>query len=130
MEAGTYTFEVATMPCQVAAGDFLKWQFEFKVAGSQDKPFKMGFFDNQMGELLSALGFKQIEEGVFDWDSTDAYGKSFKAELFYEEDRNGKINEYTKKIQTYRKLRSFEAVLTPAMRKKNEPKPQDIAWEE
>ena len=122
---GNYTFKISAYPSQVSAGQYLKWQFEFALEG-YEKPIKMSFFDNQMGDLLRAVGCKEIKRGVFDWETEKVYGKSFNADLFFEEDRNGKINDKTGKVQTYRKLKNF----TPAGEQKEEvPNPEDLQWE-
>lgn len=135
MEAGKYHFEVVAMPVQVAAGDFLKWQFEFRVVGSNDKPIKMSYFDNQVGELLRAVGCKEVEPEIFDWEPEQVYGRLFEAELFYEEDAKGKINEYTKKVQTYRKLRNYASLNAPVKTAASAPAgkvtyPKNIPWED
>lgn len=36
-----------------------------------------GFMGNMMGPLLKVLGAKEVEEGVFDWETTEFEGKTF-----------------------------------------------------
>ena len=122
---GTYTFKIAAYPTQVSAGQYLKWQFEFRLDG-QEKPIKMSFFDNQLGELLKALGCKEVKRCVFDWDVKEVYGLTFDADLYFEEDRQGKLNDKTGKVQTYRKLKNFK----PSGKQAEVTNPSDIAWEE
>jgi hypothetical protein len=110
IKEGVHQFEIVTAPAPVVVKGFDKMEFEFQIMGGMDKPFKMSFFDNQMTDLLRALGCNEIEAGVFDWDVMDVFGKQFSAEVYYEADKNGKINDKTGKVQSYRKLRNFKAV--------------------
>lgn len=124
---GTYTFLISAYPHEVKTSNFTKFEFMFSAEG--EKEIKIQYFPNQMKELLAALGFPEVEPGVFDGDITDAYGKSVIAELFYE--------EYTKKDGTKgnaRRLRNFKSCEMPdvvTFGDEGHPEtPADIAWQE
>jgi hypothetical protein len=122
IEPGTYLFRIASYPQQIKAGEFDKFQFEFQM-NDQDRPIKLSFFPNQMKDLLSALGFKEVEPGVFDGDITEAYGCYVNADLYSE--------EYTKKDGSKgmaRKLRNFRKAEQKVDPDVSELK--DLAWEE
>lgn len=126
IEPGTYLFRIAAYPQPIKAGEFDKFQFEFQMEG-QERPIKTSFFPNQMKGLLIALGFKEVEPGIFDGDIQDAYGKYVSADLYSE--------EYTKKDGTKgmaRKLRNF--TMPSEEVQSNNPdgaqSPKDIVWEE
>ena len=126
---GEYVFKIVAYPQPINAGGYEKFEFLFGTEG-QEKPIKQSYFPNQMKDLLKALGFPEIEPGVFDGDVQDAYGKHVKAELYLEE---YKKNDGT--TGTARKLRNFSAVnpvkvLSQDVNPKKERTPHDIAWEE
>lgn len=122
---GVHTFEVASYPVQVPAGNFLKTSWEFKVDGS-NKTFKLSFFDNQMVDLLRALGCNEIKPLVFDWKEEEVFGKKFSAELYYETDKQGKMNDRTGEVFKYKKLKDFKPVEQGVIG----ISPSEIAWED
>ncbi len=107
VEKGIHVFEVASKPVQVPAGKFQKWSFEFIVDGRDESVFKLSFFDNQIKELLRAIACEEVDPGVFNWEPEGVIGMRFQAELFFEPDRKGRVNEETGEIYSYRNLRGF-----------------------
>jgi hypothetical protein len=125
LKEGVYRFEVVSTPVQIDAKGFTKMEFELQPVGIESKAIKTSFFENQMAEILTALGCRQIDEGIFDWEPAEVFGKIIEARLSYEQDKNGKINEKTGKVVTYRRLSEFKAVEHKAINT-----PEAIAWEE
>lgn len=130
LEAGEYVVRVVSYPQIKNYSGWDKIEFEFGIEG-QDRPIKQSYFPNQIKSMFVALGFKEVEPEVYDGDIQEAFGKSFLAELYFE--------EYKKQDGTVgkaRKLRNFKGVddcpaepqqsVNPAGVKS----PDMIAWEE
>ena len=122
MEPGNYIVKVSSYPQEVTVGGgFIKIEIEFTIEG-MDKPLKQGYFPNQLKTLFEALGWKELEPGIYDGDIQEAYGKTYLAELYLEEYK--KADGSTGKA---RRLRNFKAVddCPPEV-----AGPEQIAWEE
>jgi hypothetical protein len=121
-EPGEYVVKVVSYPQEkTVGGGFTKIDIDFAISG-QDKPLKQSYFPNQLKTLFIALGWKEIEPGVYDGDIQEAYGKSFLAELYFEEYK--KDDGSTGKA---RRLRNFKAVDDCPPESAG---PENIAWDE
>ena len=124
LEPGIYKVTVKTYPQEkVVGGGFVKIDMEFSVEGAE-YPIKQSYFPNQLTSMFVALGFKEVESGVFDGDIQEAYEKQFNAELYFE--------DYIKKDGTAgkaRRLRNFTAIV-PSLNPDGALVPSDIEWPE
>lgn len=127
LKEAVYTFEIVSIPAIIDAKGFQKTEFEFKPVGIESKTIKASFFDNQLGEVLLALDCRQVEEGVFDWEPAEVYGKQVRARLIYEADKKGKIDDKTGKVVTYRRLVDFQKIET--INPDGVVSPEMIPWE-
>lgn len=124
LEPGIHTVTVKAYPQDVTTKNgFAMVEMEFGIEGSE-YPIKQRYFPNQLTGIFVALGFDEVAPGVYDGDIQEAYGKSFKGEMYLE--------DYTKKDGTPgkgRRLRNFTAI-----EQSNNPdavtSPADIGWEE
>lgn len=69
-----------------------EWSFEALV---NEKPFyfTLGMFPSQMGELLRALGAKEVTPHKFDWDDEEYIGVTVAFNLCHIADKKGVIRE-------------------------------------
>lgn len=112
LKEGTYRFQVTSVPEEKHLDSgFIKWFWEFTTDSGK---LKISFFENEMKDLLAALGAEEVDQDIFEWEPSEMLLKEFQAELFYE---TGK-----KDGKQYSKLRGFQAV-APAS-------PADVKWEE
>lgn len=124
IEAGIYNVTVATFPQEKAVnGGFIKIDMEFSIPG-QERNIKQSFFPNQLTSMFIALGFKEVEPGVYDGDIQAAYDVTFSAELYFE--------EYKRQDGTTgkaRMLRNFKAV-EQSSNPDGALTPEEVIWNE
>lgn len=121
VEPGPYIVRVSEMPVEVTRGGFPMIDLVFTIEG-QDKPIKKGYFPNQLTGMFQALGFQEVEPGIYDGDIKKAYGRSFQAELYYE--------EFSKDDGTKGKARRLRNFTKTAINPDGAQSPADVAWEE
>jgi hypothetical protein len=120
-EPGPVIVRVTEMPVEVTRGGFLMIDLALLIAG-QEKPIKKGFFPNQLSGMFQALGFEEVEPGIFDGDIKKAFGRSFQAELYYE--------DYDKGDGTKGKARRLRNFTKAPVNPDGAQSPEDVAWEE
>ena len=91
---GEYIFSVQSISESVGEGTkrYREWVLT-TLDGENPEKLTMRFYSWQVAPLIAVLGFKQIknEQGRvgYEWNTSDAIGKSFKAKIRHKE-RNGK----------------------------------------
>lgn len=124
-EPGVKTVKVSNYPQEVTVSGYQMIAFMFEIEG-MEKPLEQRFFPNQLQGMFKAMGWKEVEPNVFDGDIQEAHGKTFLAELYFEEYNK---NDGTK--GKARRLRNFRSVDDAAT---GEDMPEsagpEIAWEE
>jgi hypothetical protein len=129
IEPGIYEVTVSAYPQEkTVGGGFVKIDMEFSIEG-QERPIKQSFFPNQLSTMFVALGFKEVEPGIYDGDIQEAFQRTFNAELFFEEydkkDTSGAVIGKGKA----RRLRNF-TVVQMANKPVSKKTPEEITWEE
>lgn len=121
VEPGPVIVRVMEEPVEVERGGYLMIDLVLEIEG-QDKPISKGYFPNQLTGMFRALGFAEVEPGVFDGDIKKAYGRSFQAELYMEDYK--KADGSTGKA---RRIRNFgPAPINPG----GAVSPEDVTWNE
>ena len=71
-----------------------EWDFhiEFSDADPEKTDFRLFMFKSQMGDLLKALGCKEVKEGVYEWELDSVNGKTISCHLAHV-DVSGKLRE-------------------------------------
>lgn len=121
LEEGTYKVTVTDYPQVIQKGGFDMVEFTFSIEG-EEKTFTKAYFYNQLTSLFKALGFEEVEEGVFEGEIQDAYGKKFFADLSFE--------SYTKRDGTEGKARRLSNFRPCEDSELDSIKPEDIVWDE
>lgn len=106
LRPGVFTFTVSEVPTKRKWPTSGKIYYDFKLTAIQDGRLvehneKVNTW--QAGPILRALGAKEVETGVFEWDKDAVLGLEFEAEVYLEKDRNDPTKEY-------RRLRNHRAV--------------------
>lgn len=89
--------------------------------------FNMFMFKSQMGEILRAIGAKEVEAGVFEWELADAKGKIIECHLEHV-DIGGKLREQLIEVKEYDDVGGFpESKLN---KPSQENSGEEVAWDE
>jgi hypothetical protein len=121
VEPGPVIVRVIEEPVEVERGGYLMIDLVCEIDG-QEKPINKGYFPNQLTGMFKALGFEEIEPGVYDGDIKKAFGRSFQAELYFEDykTKDGKSGKA-------RRLRNFTTAPVSAG---GADTPENIDWAE
>lgn len=67
------------------------YSFQFEaLIGNSLETHKERFFPSQIAPLLRALGCKEIEDGVFEWEREEVCGKTIIADIVHEANAKSK----------------------------------------
>jgi len=109
LKVGRYTFKVAENPIKGAWGGgatYYEWFFEtFANGGITEHKEKIPVW--KMGPLLRALGQKEVEPDIFEWDREGVTGLEFDGEIVMEWNKD-KTKAYPR-IANHRKAGSVPA---------------------
>jgi hypothetical protein len=101
LQPGHYTFTICS---PVEKGEFkegkIYYEFNFEVNGNIHTE-KIPVW--AAAEILRAIGAKEIESDVFEWDKDQVVGINVDADIVMEQSKNGK---------TYRRMRNITKVRT------------------
>jgi hypothetical protein len=89
---GKYSFTVSKVPVKKMNDNskvFYEFEFEY-IDGTDIKTYKERFMSWLVGPLLKAMGFKEVEPKVFEWEREEAKGKVVDATIIHEEDKKEK----------------------------------------
>lgn len=79
---GRYKFRVSDVPAAEEVGQYLGWRFNFE-AETEDgsRTYSERFMVWLMAPLMRALGFPEVKPGKFDWEPTEAMGRTITATI-------------------------------------------------
>jgi hypothetical protein len=104
-EPGDKLVKVVNYPQEITVSGYQMIELMLEIEG-MEKPLQQRFFPNQLQGMFKAMGWAELEPNIFDGDIQDAHGKTFIAELYFE--------EYEKKDHTKgkaRRLRNFRSAV-------------------
>lgn len=90
------------------------------VLNGENYGFVISFFPSQMGELLVALGAKEVGKNDYEWDMDEVIGTNLEFTIAHQEDKKGN-------------MRAIMVDIKPAVPNANPDgvkSPEQIAWEE
>jgi hypothetical protein len=87
LSPGKYKFTVIEEPKKVHMGKATGFEFTFSAVNDNGArcEYKERFPVWLMGDLLKALGQKEVSPGKYDWDTTDVADLAVSAEIVYED---------------------------------------------